>query len=353
MGVRANTEVCIVGGGPAGLAAAIALRLAGFGVAVFDRAMPPVDKACGEGLMPESIAALRALGVEIPLGLGFPFRGVRFCDGRSSVIADFPGDHAIGVRRTVLHRLLIDRASAVGVDLHWEAKDARFTTAGLIVDSQTIKPKLLVGADGQNSAVRRAAGLHRLRRERRRFGFRRHYQIAPWSQYMELHWGKRCQLYVTPVSECSVGVALLSRDPKLRLDEALAEFPEIKRRLSGARACSREMGALTACRTLQRVCRPGLALVGDASGSVDAITGEGLSLAFRQGLALADAFRTGNLSRYQRAHRALMRRPCGTAFVMLAMSKRYGLQGRILAGLAKRPGIFSGLVALHVGQFFR
>src|SRR5438105_7308201 len=46
-----NTDVLVIGGGPAGLTAAIAARLKGFDVAVADAAHPPIDKACGEGLM--------------------------------------------------------------------------------------------------------------------------------------------------------------------------------------------------------------------------------------------------------------------------------------------------------------
>jgi menaquinone-9 beta-reductase len=70
-----RTDVCVAGGGPAGLAAAIALRREGFGVAIVDCAVPPIDKACGEGLMPAGIPALRDLGVTIPPDLGRPLEG--------------------------------------------------------------------------------------------------------------------------------------------------------------------------------------------------------------------------------------------------------------------------------------
>ena len=53
-------DVGVVGGGPAGLAVAIAARLAGLSVDVFERAAPPIDKACGEGVMPDGLALLVA-----------------------------------------------------------------------------------------------------------------------------------------------------------------------------------------------------------------------------------------------------------------------------------------------------
>ena len=339
-----------MGGGPAGLAAAIALRSKGCSVSLFDCANPPIDKACGEGLMPESIRALRELGVDIPARTGFPFRGVCFVDSDSRVCAEFPNGSAIGLRRTVLHQLLVDRAREVGGVLHWNTKALRFAEQALTVNGKAMRPKLVVAADGQNSALRRAAGLNKLRRECRRFGFRRHYRIAPWSEYMELHWGPRSQLYITPISECEVGVALLSSDPKLRLDTALPEFPEVASRLSSAQPLTTEMGAITALRTLQRVCRPSFALIGDASGSVDAITGEGMCLAFRQALALADAFAAGDFATYEHRHRALLRRPAVMASLLLMLANHNQLRRRVLASFAKRPQVFARFLAIHSGE---
>ena len=62
-----STDVFVIGGGPAGLAAAIAARQRGFRVIVADGMRPPIDKACGEGLMPDGLAALERLGIRVPL----------------------------------------------------------------------------------------------------------------------------------------------------------------------------------------------------------------------------------------------------------------------------------------------
>ncbi|MGH9727477.1 MAG: FAD-dependent oxidoreductase [Candidatus Acidiferrales bacterium] len=95
-----ETDVFIVGGGPAGLAVAIAARQKGFRVSIADRATPPVDKACGEGLMPDGIAALRELGISIPAEQGFPVRGIRFVEGNLVAQSEFPNERGWGVRRT-------------------------------------------------------------------------------------------------------------------------------------------------------------------------------------------------------------------------------------------------------------
>jgi menaquinone-9 beta-reductase len=85
-----STDVFVIGGGPAGLAAAIAARQQGFHVVVADGAKPPIDKACGEALMPDAIAALEKLGVALSSADAFPVRGVRFLSSGLSAEAVFP-----------------------------------------------------------------------------------------------------------------------------------------------------------------------------------------------------------------------------------------------------------------------
>ncbi len=346
----AQPDICVIGGGPAGLTASIALRLAGYSVVLLDARTPPIDKACGEGLMPDTLDALDALGVHIPVREGMPFRGVRFVRDRTAAQAEFGSRQALGVRRTVLHRVLVERASQLRVDLQWGSKGVRYTNRGIAAGDALIEPRLLtVGADGQHSAVRQAAGLHQTTRQSLRYGFRRHYSLAPWSPYVEVHWGAGCQIYVTPVSPREIGVALLTSDPRQRLNNALTLFPNLEARLKVAVPVSSEMGAITTMRTLQQVYRNTVALVGDASGSVDAITGEGIGLAVRQAAALAAALQSGHLESYERAHRRIQRIPRLMADSLLLLS-RYGfLQKPAIAGLGKFPGLFDCLLAMHIG----
>ncbi len=344
-----KTDLFVVGGGPAGLAAAIAARQRGFEVVVADPARPPIDKACGEGLMPESINALRDLGVTFEREQSFNFRGVRFVEGRTSVEADFPGASGIGVRRTYLHRLLVDRASQVGVSLLWGTRVTGLYRDGVLVDGSAFRCGWVVGADGQKSRVRAWAGLDRARHESTRYGFRRHYQMPPWTDHVEVHWGIDCQVYVTPVGPQEVSVALLCRDARVRLDGALSQFPELNRRLAGAPFSSSERGAVTASRRLHNVVRDRTILVGDASGSVDAITGEGLCLSFRQAVALADALSSGDLDSYQTEHRRLAQRPIFMSRMLLSLDRFPKLRRRVLRTLAAQPAVFAQLLAMHAG----
>src|SRR5690242_19483583 len=117
--MRFDTDVFVVGGGPAGLAAGITARKRGFSVIVADGAKPPITKACGEGLLPDALKTLRELGVTLREGDGRAFRGIHFEDGQASVTADFPDGHGLGVRREVLHQRMIERARDCGVSLRW------------------------------------------------------------------------------------------------------------------------------------------------------------------------------------------------------------------------------------------
>lgn len=361
-----STDVFVIGGGPAGLAAAIAARRRGFQVLLADCSVPPIDKACGEGIMPDGLAAARSLGIDLTASGAQPFRGIRFCgageDASASpatVEAEFPNGYGLGLRRTALHHLMVEHAVEAGVQLAWGVRITGIRPdgdgAGVEADGRIVRARWIVGADGGLSTVRRWAGLDASERHSRRFGFRRHYRIAAPAfpsgapDFMEIHWGDACQLYITPVGKEEICVVSISSDSRMRLDDALLQFPGVARRLAGP--ATLERGGVSASRRLKAVCRGRVALVGDASGSVDAITGEGLCLLFQQAVALSDAIQADDLSLYQAEHRRIGRRPEFMADVMLLMDRRTRLRRRALRTMALHPRLFARMLAMHVGEF--
>jgi flavin-dependent dehydrogenase len=343
------TDVFVAGGGPAGLAVALAARRKGFSVAVADPATPPVDKACGEGIMPDGLAAARDLGMDLHAIAGAPFRGIRFRDSGASVQADFPSGPARGIRRIDLHRAMLQAAEAAGVRMLWGTRVHGISSEAVDLGSRTLHARWIVGADGGRSAVRAFAGLHTSHPESLRFGFRRHYRVQDPGDFMEVHWGDACQLYLTPVGPRDLCAVVLSRDPQLRLDEVLPQFPEAAARLAAGSALNRERGGVSVTRRLRAVTRGNVALVGDASGSVDAITGNGICLLFQQALVLADAMEAGNLGIYQAAHRKIGRRPAMMSNLMLLLDRRRRLRNRAIGAMAAEPRLFESMLAMHVG----
>jgi len=358
-----TTEALIVGGGPAGLAASIALRQHGIDCTVVEARPPAVDKACGEGLMPDSRESLAELGVTLTESDGHLFRGIRFENSIHSVDARFPRGEGIGVRRPHLHALLAKRAVQAGAHLLFNshiqlpASDSEtdstsssgaYTTA--LVNGQPMRFRWLIGADGQASSVRKWAGLDRARMRSLRYGFCTHYRVAPWSEFVEVHWGRGGQLYVTPVAPGCVCVVYITRNPRCDRTNILDNFPEIAKRLAGAEVVSQQRGAVTASCKLHRVATDFVALIGDASGSADAITGEGLAISFRQAIALAESIHSGSLTPYRRAHHQIGKLPHAMGELMLTLDRRPALQVRAMRALATTPIFFRELLHAHMGE---
>lgn len=281
-------ELLVVGGGPIGLAAAIEGRLAGMSVTVVEPRAGAVDKACGEGLMPGTVAALRRLGVCVD---GMPFRGIRYVAPNGSTTAThlFGAGVGLGVRRTVLHAALAARASEIGVTRRVGRVTGLDIPAGAngvaaeLEDGTTVRGDWLLGCDGLHSLVRRVTGLDR-GSNGRRFGIRRHVALAPWSDVVEVHWSAVGEAYVTPISETEVGVAVLG--PRgWSFEEAVSSFPALVRRMDGVAWTTPARGAGPLQQRVGAPVRGRVLLVGDAAGYVDALTGEGL----RIGLACAHA----------------------------------------------------------------
>lgn len=277
-----EVDVLVVGGGPVGLACAIEARLAGRAVVVLEPRTGPVDKACGEGLMPGTLTALLRLGVDPP---GHPLAGISYRRDGAHVDHRFhaPGR---GVRRTALHTALRERADALGVEHRAQrVHSVTLERDGAVVDG--IRARHVLACDGLHSTVTRlldlevpAAG----RGRSRRYGVRRHHAVAPWSDLVEVHWTPHAELYVTPVAPSLVGVAALG-PAGTDLDTQIELAPELAQHLAGAPVVGSVRGAGPLLRRTTRRTSGAVRLVGDASGYVDALTGEGL----RVGLAQAHA----------------------------------------------------------------
>jgi flavin-dependent dehydrogenase len=334
-----DTEVLVAGGGPVGLASAIEARLAGLDVTVVEPRDGPIDKACGEGLMPGALPELGRLGVDPD---GMPFVGIAYLDGKRRVEHRFDGGPGRGVRRTVLHAALRERAVAAGVRFHEGRVDAVHQRAGF-VEAVGLRAAWLLGADGLHSAVAREVGLALPPpRARRRFGQRRHYALPPWSEFVEVLWTPAGEFYVTPIGDRVVGVALLARRGE-HFDDALAGAGQLAERLRGVEAASELRGAgPLRQRTRARVAGRVL-LVGDASGYVDALTGEGLRIGFAQAQAAVAAITADRPQEYEAAWERETRdfRRLTGALVRLASSP---LRGAVVPTASRLPGVFANAV---------
>ncbi|WP_437877822.1 NAD(P)/FAD-dependent oxidoreductase [Sorangium sp. So ce513] len=365
--MSARCDVAVVGGGPAGLAVAIGCARRGHDVLVLDQASWPIDKACGEGVMPEGCRALAELGAlsELDPAERAPIEGIRYvrADGLR-VEAPLPAPGGLGVRRTALSAALSARALAAGARLAAGEPLLRLERAGrgarLVTRRRVVEARYVVGADGLGSRVRRALGWDAPPSGPRRLGLRQHFRCAPWSTFVEVHLADGVEAYVTPAGPARVGVAFLWDGDRLggraSAERLVRRFPALAERLAGAPADSTPRGSGPLERASARLHDDRFALVGDAAGYIDAITGEGISLALVGAAALSTALdaalRGGGaapFAGYARVFRRAFLRYAVATRAVLFIARRPRLRDGVLTGLALAPWLFRGAVGAVLG----
>jgi flavin-dependent dehydrogenase len=297
-----------------------------------------VDKACGEGLMPGAVSAHSDLGVP---PAGQPIRGIRYTDGRCHADAYFQTRPGLGVRRTTLQSELYRAVIRAGIPVIHRKVD-RIEQNGSSVSAGGLTGRYLAAADGLHSPIRHQLGLHVEDSRPRRFGLRRHFSMPAWTDLVEVHWSAGAEAYVTPVAADLVGVAILSEN-RAGFDDQLRRFPELVVRLPTAAATdSRGAGPLRQ-RVRARVAGR-VMLVGDASGYVDALTGEGIAVAMASASALVDSVLRGRPHDYERAWVRVSRRYRWLTESLLWIRGRPLLARALVPAASRLPRAFTAAV---------
>ncbi len=339
---KKDSEVIVVGGGPAGSATAALLAQAGHDVLLLDRARFPRDKACAEYLSPATADALARIGalakVEAqgpvrPLGMHLIARGetralVRYPDGQTS-------RRALCLSRRVLDATLMEHARSAGVrvlegwQVHGVATDP-LAGAGVEVrpvdepaaSRRFLGARLVVGADGAQSVVSRSLGLDRPVRWPQRVGLVTHVRgVGGLEHYGEMYAGQGgyCGLAPLPQGMTNVGLVMDARAARragsreAAFEAGLARLPGAGARLAGAQRAGAVRGVAPLARRVTRPAGDGFVLVGDAAGFLDPFTGEGVFRALRGAELAAEVIDSAlcrgdvsaaSLAPYARARRA-------------------------------------------------
>ena len=341
-----DADVLVAGGGPSGLAAAIAATQRGLSALVIEPRRGVIDKACGEGLMPAAVDALERLGVALPTGR--PFVGIRYVDAtRTDLCADgdFPGRAGRGVRRTALHAALLERAQAAGVRIvHERVRAVRQT--GHAVQANGLRGRWLVAADGLHSPIRRTLGLCLPARLPPRYGARRHFRARPWSNRVEVHWSRGAEAYVTPVGPETVGLALLFEHGGRFGPLLERHFPNLHDRLGPPLSDVRGAGPFEQ-RVRRRVAGRVL-LVGDAAGYLDALTGEGVALGVNTARAAIACIAAGRPQAYESRWRDLTGAYLALTHALLWATRRVSKRrpGDVVRIARASPWLFDGVLGV-------
>jgi len=340
-----TASVLIVGGGPIGQGAALEAAKQGLSATIIEPRTGTIDKACGEGLMPGALRALQRLGVDPP---GRPLLGVRYQSGDRLVEHRVPESPGRGVRRLTLHTALADATQKMGVSritdqvVGIDGSQSEVTVT--LGSGQTLTGDYLLACDGLHSPSARMLGLRLNRRttQKSRYGLRQHFQVEPWSDLIGVYYSALAEVYVTPVADDEVGVAILGTKG-LSFEDAIASVPEVAKHLKGATPTSTLRGAgpfpqKTTARTKGRSL-----LVGDSSGYVDAITGEGLRVGFAQAKEAIRALSAHTPRAYEASWRHATRefRVLTHGLRILATSP---LRPLIVPAARALPSVFGGIV---------
>lgn len=336
-------NLLVAGGGPAGLATALYAARAGLDVEVWEPRPGAIDKACGEGLMPAALAALRDLGVDPD---GHDLAGIRYVAGERHAQARFAAGVGRGVRRITLHDALRGAVRAAGVPIV-QRKVSTVRQDERSVDADGVRFGYLVAADGLHSPIRRRIGLDTPARGPVRFGLRTHFQTAPWSPFVEVHWTPGCEAYITPITNDCVGVAILTSD-KGSYEDHLARVPAVAARVSGANHDRVAGAGPLRQRSTSRVAGRVL-LVGDASGYIDALTGEGIALGVSQAKAAVTAIASGRPESYERSWRLVSWRYQALTAGLVRATQFDAVRKAIVPAAERAPWLFGAAVNALAG----
>ncbi len=305
-------DIAVIGGGPAGAAAAITAARRGARVVVIEKGAHGRDKICGDGLTPRAVAALQQL--EIPLDGAHHIDGLRMIAGKQvrelpwPSGGRFPNHGAVWPRRR-LDASLIDAATAAGADVRFEQSgepiiDECGRVTGVVTDFGKIEAGLVIAATGAPGSVARALGAERVADEPYGLAIRayvesprhadRHLEAcltirdAHGTQVPGYGW-----MFPCGDGTVNIGVGALSTMKgfkKLNLNHLLDSYRslvqddwDIGPNLERARAWRLPMSAV-------RRHGPGWVAIGDAAGLINPMNGEGIDYGLESGMLAAELF---------------------------------------------------------------
>jgi len=334
-------KMLVIGAGIAGLNCALRLLQQGHQVTVIERQRGPIDRVCGEGILPFGVDLLEELGLaDTVRQAGFPFVGLSYHHGTRQVAGNFaPGQMGIGIERKCLDAILRE---ACARESGYELKEGVRLKPGDDVGYDRV-----FAADGINSRW----GAQRQIRQSSRLGVRFRVATCPGDR-VQVHFFKGYEIYFTPTQKDTLSVACLVDPMKSGMggsglqSSCLAafrqHFPEL------AEAPVTDLAARGPISTRVSGPHPDFHLLGDALVAFDPICGAGMSFALLCGkLAAAHCQDT-------EAYYADLKQPqrsIGCFTDALLFFRGGGWRTRLmLRQLALAPASFTRMITAHDGR---
>lgn len=352
-------DVIVVGGGPAGSAAATFCAQHGLRVALFEHKKFPRHKVCGDVINPNCWPVLERLGAaekirELP---HHEITGARFTTPTGAVAEVEMNARAI--RRSVFDAELLKHAKACGVTVFENETVLDITPAREVLTRERRYVALLciIGADGRHSLVARKTGLARDGTGRNgHIAFQAHFRApATMDDRVQLHLFPGGYCGVVRVDAERVNLCILTDREGARLhDDCEALFAQTVwrnpqfRSLGIAPAPLEPLQSAHPLRTpMNRPARDGVLLVGDALQVTEPFTGQGIFFALRTGELAANAICAGE--DYAAAVKSLYRARGRTNELLRRLMYRQRMATAVMEALRHWPGAMRWLAGNVAG----
>jgi flavin-dependent dehydrogenase len=349
-----DADVAIVGAGPGGSTLAALLARRGYSVALIDRDAFPRDKLCGEFLSYDALPIVDALGVDLD---GAPeITSCRVVGRHRTYAFDFPHP-ARGVSRMFLDAAL--HRCAVDSDAHAiTATATAVTRESVTYDGGQVRAKVVAGAWGRWGRFDQQLGRAFVRdRSHRNFGFKRHYRGDGAQGVIELYSFANGYLGVNDVEGgitniCGLVHARL-QGHKGRWDSFVETIRAEERPLETmyARYAPARDAFLSSEPVIFRArsaVEEGIFMIGDASGVIDPLTGNGMAMAMQSAVVAASFIANALTGDRRRAEDGYRNRHAEIFGPRIAWSRR-------AAFLLSRPALLDAALRIHprnAGEFF-
>lgn len=322
-----ETDVAIIGAGPAGSSTSLFLSKHGIRHLLVDQERFPRDKVCGDGLSGKVVAQLKKINPAFIDELArqkenfLDSWGVRFVAPNGKTV-DIPfstglaggNSHPPGFvsRRVHFDAFLLSKIDKKLCDLRLQTKfiDYRPVSDGMLLTLKNgdqnwrVKTRLIVGAGGDRSVLKRSLDEHKLHPEHYYAGLRVYYRNVTGmhpQNFIELHFMDEALpgyfwIFPLPGNMANVGIGILKKDLKQRsaglkkiLNSIIEKNPQISQRFVKAEQVDEIRGwGLPLASQKRRLSGQRFLLVGDAGSLIDPFTGEGIGNAMLSGQIAAD-----------------------------------------------------------------
>lgn len=339
-----DADLLVAGGSTAGLSTAIYAAYSGMRVIVFEPREAPLEKACGEGLMPAAVSQLKEMGIDC--SEFHPLAGIKYISGKSTALGCFRNGTGAGIRRNRLQYLMLQRARQLGIRFI-KGKIKNFHDHGTHVSAEGLTGRWLAGCDGLRSTVRKGLNIPNRRSRPLRFGLRQHFEVYERLSFVEVYWLEDFEVYVTPVDDKVVNVAVLFEEGR--------PYPDFLSQVSGlqgrlGRPVSKVLGAGPFEQHPDCPIRGNIFLVGDAAGFLDPITGEGNQLAMAAARILVSCLQRGTPESYYPEYKAAIRNYWYITALLLQLARGRQTRPLIVPALKQIPGLFDLALSLLSGR---